>query len=126
MNGMWRKNAFQERPFRQSRIHRLARDRARHLVLLKRFWLAAEHVAGELVEHKDERERAFRRFGPVALSSSRSLRMNRPEPLLNGAVEVRILLEPLLRPGVPPERDHVRRVDQTFTQSRTLPSQMSV
>jgi hypothetical protein len=73
--------------------------------------VAAEHVARELVEHDEERERTLRRLPPVrelavaaGLPEARKARRDL-------GVEGRVLLEPLVGPGRAPECKHLHRPD---------------
>src|SRR5215472_6971174 len=73
--------------------------------------VAAEHVARELVEHDDERERTLRRLVPVQLAVAAGLPEARKAQRDLG-VEGRVLLEPLVGPGRAPECEHLHRPDR--------------
>jgi hypothetical protein len=81
---------------------------------------SAEHVARELVEQDDERQRAFRRGFPL-----RELALGSGTPELDKArgdlgVEGRVLLEPLVRAGRAPKGEHVHRSDRLRSLSRAV------
>src|SRR5262249_9032320 len=69
--------------------------------------VAAEHVARELVEHDDERERTLRRLLPgreLAVAAGLPEAKKAPREL---GVEGRVLLEPLVGAGRAPECEHL-------------------
>jgi hypothetical protein len=74
--------------------------------------VAAEHVARELVEHDDERERTLRRLLPgrelavaAGLPEARKARRDL-------GVEGRVFLEPLVRASGTPECEHLHGADR--------------
>src|SRR5262249_5509943 len=89
--------------------------------------VTAEHIAGELVEYDDERERTLRGVFP-----SRQLAFAGGVPEGRKAscdlgVEQRVLLEPLVGSGGAPECEHVRGLDrlgcaEAAGHSRTRPA----
>src|SRR5262249_42171578 len=88
------------------------RNSTRQGIVLVGAGVAAEHVARELVEYDDERERPLRRLLPCRQRARDGGVPDREEPYRDLGIERRILLEPFVRPGGAPECEHVLRPDR--------------
>src|SRR5450631_3385187 len=69
--------------------------------------LPAEHVARELIEQNEQRQRAFRVGFPSGEFAGGGSFVNFKEAAANVVVESGVLLEPAFRPRLAPERDHI-------------------
>src|SRR6266566_2759455 len=74
--------------------------------------ITAEHIAGELVEYDDERQRALSRLFPIPQLAFASGAPEARKALCDLGVEQRVLLEPLIGSGAAPECEHVRTLDR--------------
>jgi hypothetical protein len=74
--------------------------------------LAAEHIARELIEHDDERERALRRLLPWREPTFGGSAPEAGKARGDLGIEGRVFLEPFVRAGRAPEGKHVRRSDR--------------
>jgi hypothetical protein len=97
MNGMYR-NIFWNAGSSRSRARSMAYFAASKRLLVGGVGpgVAAEHVAGELVEHDDERQAALRLLAPGVQLSRRRPLVEVAEAVRHLAVEGLVLLEPLV------------------------------
>src|SRR5437773_8320595 len=74
--------------------------------------ITAEHIAGELVEYHDERQRALRRLFPIPeLAFAGGVPEGR-KAFCDLGIEQRVFLESLIGSGGAPECEHVRWLDR--------------